>query len=77
MEWAFVRHSVWLARPPHRPKLILVLVVAAIRILAQVTAGVWMWACTCGDGGGKWFAQFWPCDRDLGGGVAADAQSSD
>jgi hypothetical protein len=26
MEWAFVRHSVWLARPPHRPKLILVLV---------------------------------------------------
>lgn len=44
MEWAFVRHSVWLARPPHRPKLILVLVVAAIWILAQVTAGVWMWA---------------------------------
>lgn len=45
MEWAFVRHSLWLALPPHRPKLILVLVVAAIWILAQVTAGVWMWAC--------------------------------
>jgi len=44
MEWAFVRCSGWLARPPHRPKLILVLVVAAIWILAQVTAGVWMWA---------------------------------
>jgi len=44
MEWAFVRQRDWLARPPHRPKLILVLIVAAIWILAQITAGVWMWA---------------------------------
>lgn len=44
MEVVFVRQRVWLARPPHRPKLILVLVVAAIWILAQITAGVWMWA---------------------------------
>lgn len=44
MEWALLRDRAWLARPPHRPKLILVLIVAAIWILAQVTAGVWMWA---------------------------------
>jgi hypothetical protein len=44
MEVVFVRQRVWLARPPHRPKLILVLIVAAIWILAQITAGVWMWA---------------------------------
>lgn len=44
MEWAFVRKSIWLGRPPHRPKLILVLCMAAVWILAQVTVGVWMWA---------------------------------
>lgn len=44
MEWAFVRQRVWLARTPHRPKLILVLCIAAVWILAQVTAGVWIWA---------------------------------
>ena len=44
MEVVFVRQRVWLARPPHRPKLILVLIVAAIWILAQIMAGVWMWA---------------------------------
>lgn len=44
MEWAFVHRSQWLARRPHRPKLILVLIVAAVWILAQITAGVWMWA---------------------------------
>ncbi len=44
MEWAFVHRQVWLALPPHRPKLILVLVIAAVWILVQVTAGVWMWA---------------------------------
>ena len=40
MEWAFVRQRVWLARTPHRPKLILVLCIAAVWILAQV----WIWA---------------------------------
>ncbi len=44
MEWAFVHERKWLTRPPHRPKLILVMIVAALWILAQVTAGVWMWA---------------------------------
>ena len=44
MEWAFVHRQRWLARPPHRPKLILVLMVVAVWILLQITAGVWMWA---------------------------------
>lgn len=46
--WAFevllVRHLPWLIREPHRPKLALVLAVAAIWVLGMVTAGVWIWA---------------------------------
>ena len=46
--WAFevllVRHLQWLIREPHRPKLALVLAVAAIWVLGMVTAGVWIWA---------------------------------
>ncbi|HSG55487.1 MAG TPA: ion channel, partial [Paracoccaceae bacterium] len=30
----------------HRPKLILVLCVSAVWIMAQMTAGVWLWALT-------------------------------
>lgn len=46
--WAFeillVRHHHWLVREPHRPKLALVLGVAAVWVLGMVTAGVWIWA---------------------------------
>lgn len=34
----------WLAREPHRPKLLLVLCITVLWILGTVTAGVWMWA---------------------------------
>jgi hypothetical protein len=44
MELALLRFDPWLRRRPHRPKLIVMLAVAAIWILAQLTAGVWLWA---------------------------------
>ncbi len=44
MEWAFFKRRHWLAREPHRPKLILVLMVATVWILVQIFAGVWTWA---------------------------------
>jgi hypothetical protein len=44
MELSVFRLRHWLAREPHRPKLILILCIAAFWILAQVTAGVWIWA---------------------------------
>ncbi|MBE0414797.1 ion channel [Yoonia sp.] len=44
MEIGLMRLRPWLTRTPHRPKLILVLCVAAVWILGQMTAGVWMWA---------------------------------
>ncbi|MGO4914323.1 ion channel [Pseudogemmobacter sp. W21_MBD1_M6] len=34
----------WLNREPHRPKLMLVLCLAAVWILGLVTIGVWIWA---------------------------------
>lgn len=34
----------WLSRDPHRPKLMLTIVVAALWIIGLLTAGVWMWA---------------------------------
>lgn len=44
MELALLKFDPWLRRKPHRPKLIVMLVVAALWILAQLTAGVWLWA---------------------------------
>ena len=44
MEIWLMRYRPWLARAPHRPKLILVLCIAAVWIMAQMTAGVWAWA---------------------------------
>ena len=44
MEVWLIRFRPWLTRAPHRPKLILVLCVAAVWIMVQVTAGVWLWA---------------------------------
>jgi hypothetical protein len=46
METLLMRLRPWLTRAPHRPKLILVLGVAAVWIMAQMTAGVWIWALT-------------------------------
>ncbi len=46
MEVSLVRMRPWLIRPPHRPKLMLMLCIAAVWILAQMTAGVWVWALT-------------------------------
>lgn len=44
MEWGFARTHYWLLREPHRPKLLLVVLVAALWSLCMVTAGVWLWA---------------------------------
>ncbi len=44
MEVFLVRSRPFLSRKPHRPKLGLILALAALWILGQITAGVWMWA---------------------------------
>lgn len=46
LERVLVRLHGWLAKPPHGPKMMLVLCIAAAWILAQLTAGVWLWALT-------------------------------
>jgi hypothetical protein len=46
MESWLMRRQRWLSRAPHRPKLILVLCIAAVWIMVQMTAGVWAWALT-------------------------------
>lgn len=45
-EWRLIRLGGWIARPPHRPKLMLVLCLAALWVLAQMTIAVWLWALT-------------------------------
>lgn len=44
MEWLFQLFRGWLLRPPHRPKLMLVVFVSAFFALGIVTTGVWIWA---------------------------------
>lgn len=44
MEALFARFHVWLIHEPQRPKLMLVVLVAAVWVLGMVTAGVWIWA---------------------------------
>ncbi len=44
MELALLWLHPWLARRPHRPKLVLVLSMTAVWVLAQMTVGVWIWA---------------------------------
>lgn len=44
MEVVFARLHDWLLREPHRPKMMLVVVVASLWVLGIVTFGVWMWA---------------------------------
>lgn len=46
METTLYRLHGWLLRPPHRPKLIVVLCLLALWILLQMTVGVWLWALT-------------------------------
>lgn len=44
MEVMTLRLHPWLTCEPHRPKLMLVLCVAAIWVMVQMTIGVWIWA---------------------------------
>ncbi len=44
MELAFLRLHPWLLRPPHRPKLVLLLAGVSVAILAVITVAVWVWA---------------------------------
>jgi uncharacterized membrane-anchored protein len=46
METTLYRLRNWLLRPPHRPKLMVVLCLSAIWILVQMTIGIWLWALT-------------------------------
>jgi len=46
MEGLIMRLHPWLTREPHRPKLMLMLCMASVWILGQMTAGVWIWALT-------------------------------
>ena len=46
LEWRLVRLRPWLTRPPHRPKLMLVLCATALWVLLQMTVAVWLWALT-------------------------------
>lgn len=44
MEVGFSRWHGWLVREPHRPKMILAVLVASLWVVATTTAGVWLWA---------------------------------
>lgn len=44
IEVTFAKLNPWVLRQPHRPKLMLMVVFAALWALAMVTAGVWLWA---------------------------------
>lgn len=44
LELAFLRLHPWLLRPPHRPKLVLLLAGVSLAILAVITVAVWVWA---------------------------------
>jgi len=44
MEEGFERLRPWLLRRPHRPKLIVMLCLAALATFGTVTASVWLWA---------------------------------
>lgn len=44
MEWLFSRAHDWMLREPHGPKLMAVVLLAALWVLVIMTAGVWVWA---------------------------------
>lgn len=46
LEWRLTTLGGWLTQAPHRPKLMLVLCVAALWVLAQMTVAIWIWALT-------------------------------
>lgn len=49
LELVLARGYAWLVRPPHRPKMVLVLLVSVIAALGMITVSVWLWA----------FAYYW------------------
>ena len=44
MEAGLLRADPWLRQNPHRPKLTAMIAVAALWVMVQLTAGVWLWA---------------------------------
>ncbi len=44
LEVVFVRMHPWLIKPPHRPKLVLLVASVSLLVLGVITAGVWIWA---------------------------------
>jgi hypothetical protein len=44
LEVAFTKSHGWLIREPHRPKLVLLVIVVSVWVLGVITAGVWIWA---------------------------------
>lgn len=44
LEDILLRTHGWLLRPPHRPKLVLLLAGVSLWVLGVVTVGVWIWA---------------------------------
>ncbi len=44
LEHFLTRTGGWMTRRPHRPKLVMALIVSSVAILGQVTVSVWMWA---------------------------------
>lgn len=44
LETAFNAGGSWLLRAPHRPKLIIVVMIASLWVLAMITVDVWLWA---------------------------------
>ncbi len=44
LEGAFARFHGWLVRPPHRPKMLLLVMLSSVWAVMTITAGVWVWA---------------------------------
>lgn len=44
LEVGFSSWHGWLMREPHRPKMVLAVLVASLWVVATTTAGVWLWA---------------------------------
>lgn len=44
LEWAYARCETWLLRAPHRPKLVLIVLVSSLAVMVMVTVSVWLWA---------------------------------
>lgn len=44
LELVLARFYAWLIQPPHRPKMVLVLLISVIAALGMITVSVWIWA---------------------------------